>query len=67
MEGSAGTPGIGLMTIVKFEASVSRRCLDSARLYPVRLADPRRWVGPIHEYLHLAGASLGSLASGADR
>jgi glycosyltransferase involved in cell wall biosynthesis len=32
-----------------------------ARLCLVRLDDPWRWVGPIHEYLDLPGARLGSL------
>lgn len=32
-----------------------------ARLCLVRLDDPWRWRGPIHEYLDLPGASLGSL------
>lgn len=34
-----------------------------ARLAVVRLERPWRWVGPIHEYLELPGASLGTLAS----
>ncbi|WP_436697615.1 glycosyltransferase [Nocardioides sp. BYT-33-1] len=34
-----------------------------ARLCLVRLAAPWRWRGPIHEYLDLPGASLGSLAA----
>lgn len=34
-----------------------------ARLCLVRLDEPWRWVGPIHEYLDLPGASLDSLAA----
>ncbi|WGX97296.1 glycosyltransferase [Nocardioides sp. L-11A] len=51
------------LTASGYQLQVTYDATRYARLCLVRLADPWRWVGPIHEYLTLPGASRGSLAA----
>ncbi|MCR1784598.1 hypothetical protein KVF89_18790 [Nocardioides carbamazepini] len=56
-------PGRPNLTADGYHLQVAYDATRYARLCLVRLASPWRWVGPIHEYLDLPGASLGSLAA----